>query len=197
VTTKNRVKKYYGIDSEIISPFVNFDKFPEKKSSLGNYFLIITRLVSWKRVDIAIKAIKNMRISLKIVGEGPDKERLKGMANHNTELLGFVNENEKISLIKGCIAVINTQLEDFGIVPLEALANGKPVIAYGKGGVLETIEPGITGEFFYEQTPEALMEILEKFNPGKYNPEICIERAKRFSKEKFKKKIIEFINNVY
>jgi glycosyltransferase involved in cell wall biosynthesis len=197
ITTKMRVKKYLGIDSEVINPPVDLDEFRGKDHSPGDYFLIITRLISWKRVDIAIKACEDRGTPLKIVGEGPDKKRLKSISGSNTEFLGYVDDVEKTKLLKGCRAVINTQLEDFGIVPLEALACGKPVIAFGKGGVLETVEPGISGEFFYEQTPESLKEKLEKFDLGKYNPKNCIQRAKEFSKVKFKQKMLEYINNVY
>jgi glycosyltransferase involved in cell wall biosynthesis len=197
ITAKTRVKKYYGIDSKVINPPVNLEEFQEKNCSLGDYFLIITRLISWKRVDIAIEACEDKGVPLKIAGDGPDKKRLRGMSCNNTEFLGYVDGEKKTKLLNGCRAVINTQLEDFGIVPLEALACGKPVIAFGKGGVLEIIEPGITGEFFYEQTPESLKKILDKFDESKYNPENCIQRAREFSREKFKQKMIEYVNNVY
>ncbi len=190
---RKRVKKYFGIDSEVVNPFVDLEKFRAVPHHSDGYFLVITRLVSWKKVDIAIKACEDKGISLKIVGDGPDKERLKNIAGPNTIFMGYVQEEEKLRLLQGCMAVINTQLEDFGIVPLEAMACGKPVIAFGEGGVLETVEPGITGEFFYEQTPEALRETLVKFDPGKYNSANCIAKARQFSKEKFKQKIMKFI----
>ena len=206
-TAQRRIKKYYGQESKVIYPFIDLDKnfidFSKEKEELKkdgeskDYFLIITRLVSWKKVEIAIKACEEMGISLKIVGEGPDKERLISLAGSNTKFVGYVGEREKIEMFKGCKALINTQLEDFGIASLEALACGKPVIAYGSGGVLETIEPGITGEFFYKQTSDCLKELLVKFDSTKYNPETCIERSNRFSKDKFKKEIFDLINNVY
>lgn len=197
-TTKKRVKKYYGVDSQIINPFVNLEEFKDiKQVESGNYFLVITRLASWKRVDIAIKACEELSLPLKIIGNGPDMDRLKSVAGKNTEFYGSIDDIQKGELLKNCKAVINTQLEDFGIVPLEALACGKPVIAFGKGGVLETIESGITGEFFYKQSSEELKKILVKFDPSKYNPENCINRAGEFSKEKFKQKIFENVINVY
>jgi glycosyltransferase involved in cell wall biosynthesis len=203
ITAQKRIKKYYDIESKIIYPFVHLENLSKQTTcSKDNkinegYFLIITRLVSWKKVELAIKACEELGVNLKIIGEGPDKDRLISMSGLNTSFLGFVDERTKIDLLQGCKALINTQIEDFGIVPLEALTCGKPVIAYGKGGVLETIEPGVTGEFFYEQTSDSLKELLVKFDGNKYNPEACIEKSKVFDKEKFKKELFDLINNVY
>ncbi len=144
-----------------------------------------------KRVEIAIEACDDVGKKLKIIGDGPDCGRLKKVRrkSKNIEFLGAVGDEEKIKYLKSCTALINTQHEDFGIVPLEAMACGKPVIAYGKGGALETVLEGKTGEYFFEQTSESLRNLLNNFNPEKYLAEECIKQSNKFSSEIFHQKI--------
>lgn len=201
VTSQKRIEKYYRRTSEIINPFPSVEKLNSEAQLVGSekedgYFFIITRLAPWKKLDIAIKACEKLKVNLKISGAGPDASRLKEYAGPHTELLGHADDSKKVTLYKNCKALIVTQLEDFGMVALEAMSFGKPVIAFGKGGALETIVPGKTGEFFYEQTPESLQRVLEKFDPSKYNPQGCVERAKLFSKEEFSRKLLAFVNKV-
>lgn len=196
-TPKERIKKYYKRDSQVIYPFVDTKIYKSvEKNRDENYFLVISRLLSWKKIDIAVKACKSLNLPLKIVGEGPDLSRLKSIANRNAEFLGFVSEEEKIKLLQRCKALINTQYEDFGITPIEAMACGKPVIAYGFGGVSETVLPGQTGEFFYRQTAEDLAEVLKSFDSKKYLTIECLSRAKLFDKSLFQKKMKEFVDAV-
>lgn len=197
-TSQNRIKKYYGRDSEIVYPFVDFEKL-KLTESFGkpvnkDFYLIVTRLAAWKKVDIAVKAFNDLGTELRIIGKGPDMSRLKKMANPNIKFLGYASDSEKIENMKNCKAVIVTQKEDFGIVALEGMAFGKPIIAFGEGGVTETVIEGKTGEFFYEQNPESLINLLKNFNPDKYNPSDCSERARFFSKEKFEMEIKRIIN---
>ena len=189
-----RIEKYYRRKCIVIYPFVDTALLDETGAKKGDYFLLITRLVPWKKVDLAVTACKNLGLKLKIIGEGPDISRLKHMANKNIEFLGFVPEKEKAKYLSGCIALIQTQYEDFGIVPLEAMASGKSVIAYGGGGVTETVLPGITGEFFYEQSTESLMNLLKTFNPEKYSPLECKIRARKFNKNTFKQNILSLVS---
>ena len=197
-TSQKRIKKYYNRDSEIIYPFVDFGKLkvaePIDNNAEENFYLIVTRLVSWKKVDIAVKAFSDLGTELRIIGEGPDLDRLKKIAKQNIKFLGYASDSEKIENIKNCRAVVVTQKEDFGIVPLEGLAFGKPIIAFGEGGAKEIVIEGKTGEFFYEQKPESLKELINSFNPDKYNPSDCIERARFFNKEKFELEIKRIIN---
>uniref|UniRef100_A0A7C4XIG7 Glycosyltransferase family 4 protein n=1 Tax=candidate division WWE3 bacterium TaxID=2053526 RepID=A0A7C4XIG7_UNCKA len=197
-TPQERIKKYYGREAEIIYPFVDFDKFEVGEEALvedkEKYFIIITRLAPWKRVDIAVEACKELGVKLKIIGTGPDMGRLKALVEGApVEFLGYASDTEKVRLLKGALALINTQIEDFGIVPLEAMAAGRPVLAYGKGGVLETVIPGSTGEFFHGQTKEALMETLKKFDPSKYNSDVCKKQAKKFDRIVFAAKIKDYV----
>jgi glycosyltransferase involved in cell wall biosynthesis len=190
-----RIKKYYRRESVVINPPVDIQNF-KIAGDIGDYYLIGGRLVPYKRIDIVIEAFKKLGLKLKIYGDGIDRGRLESIAggNKNIEFLGRVSEEEKYKLYSKCIAFINPQEEDFGITPIEAMASGRPVIAYGRGGVLETIIPGLTGEFFYEQTREALVEAVAKFDIKKYNPLEIRKHAEKYSSQRFKLEIKEFID---
>ena len=195
-TSKERIKKYYNRNSEIIHPYVDIKDFNLSTANRG-YFLIVSRLQSWKRIDLAVKACSDLNLKLKIVGEGPAQMEIKRIAGDGVEFLGYVSENEKKKLLENCIAFINTQYEDFGISSLEALACGKPVIAYAMGGVLETVIPGKTGIFFYKQSAEELKKTLKDFRPENYDPLICRASVEKFDKIVFMRSIKSFIESAY
>lgn len=193
-----RIKKYYNRDSRVIYPPVETHRF-EVGEGPGEYFLIGGRLAPYKRVDLVVEAFMNTGLKLKIFGDGVDLERLKNIAggSGNIEFLGRVSEDEKFMLFRHCIAFINPQEEDFGITVIEAQACGRPVIAYGSGGALESIKPGITGEFFYEQTAESLTSVLTSFDENKYDKKNIRAHADTFSVERFKSEMEEFILEKY
>ncbi len=193
-TSKDRIKKYYGRDSEVIYPFIDLSKFAGVEAVAGDYYLVITRLVSWKKVDIAVEACTNLHQNLKVIGDGPDIERVKSLAGDSVEFFVYVEEKEKIDILRKCKAVIITQKEDFGIVALEAMACGKSVIAFGKGGVTETVVPGVTGEFFGEQTSTSLEKVLKSFDKSKYYVDKCREQVSLFNKDVFQERIRRAIN---
>jgi glycosyltransferase involved in cell wall biosynthesis len=192
--SRSRIKKYYQRESQVIYPFAEMPDPAKVRTEKGDYFLVITRLNSWKKVDIAVKACSSLGLPLKVIGEGPDRQRLEKMASSSVSFLGYVPEEEKVKLILGCRALIQTQKEDFGIVPLEVMALGKPVIAFGEGGVLETVQPGETGEFYYSQTQEALSEVLKNFHESVYLSNVCIDRAGLFSKKNFQNNLRDFVD---
>ena len=196
-TVRKRVKDYYRRNSLVVYPFVDIKKIERKRLSGGDYFIVISRLLSWKKVDLAIKACNELHLHLKVIGEGPDLERLRSLSGPTIEFLGFVPEDEKFRYLKGCKALINTQLEDFGIVSLEAMACGRPVIAYGKGGVLETVLPSVTGEFFDKQEVKSLVKTLKAFDPTRYSDKECVVQAEKFDKENFQLKLADIVNVVY
>jgi len=222
LTSKERIKKYYRRDSIIIYPFVD-DLNVERTippSSLGprpprrtaeslvtgvsvrhdDYYLVITRLNAWKRVDVAIEACGKAGVDLKIIGEGPDRRWLEDLSqqySRKVEFLGYVNDQEKYQAIANCRALIMTQKEDFGITALEAMALGKPVIAYKAGGALETVVESVTGKFFDVQNADCLATTIQHFDPLKYKPDDCKSQAAKFSKQKFVHQLDEFIKKVY
>ncbi|TSC54415.1 MAG: group 1 glycosyl transferase [Microgenomates group bacterium LiPW_31] len=195
---KKRIKKYYGRDSEVIYPPVDIDKFPISNFQfpIGEYFLIVSRLVPYKKVDIAIQAFNKLGLPLKIIGVGREMGRLKRMAKKNIEFLGQLTDSQLLSYYQRCQAVIFPQEEDFGLVPLEAQACGKPVIAYRGGGALETVIESKTGEFFEKQTSESLGVAVKNFKPEKYNPEDCRKQAEKFDIKIFKKKWKTYLENI-
>ena len=182
-----RIKKYYLTDSHIVYPSIE-DKFytdsPLKKDA-RKYYLIVSRLVPYKKVDLAIKAFNFLQKRLIIVGTGSEVDKLKKMAMDNIEFVGSVTDEELIKYYSKAKAVIFPQDEDFGLVPLEAQACGTPVIAYAKGGALETVEEGKTGLFFGEQTEDSLIEAVKKFEELEINYFDCVDQAKKFSQSKF------------
>ena len=189
-----RIKKYYKRDSVVIYPPVETEKF-KISQTVGDYFLIGGRLAPYKRVDLAVEACKKTGKKLKIFGQGVDLPRLKNLARGagNIEFLGRVDDAVLAELYGRSLAFIHPQEEDFGITAVEAQASGRPVIAYRRGGALETVEEGVTGEFFNEQTADSLARALENFQSSKYNPETIRRQAEKFGVERFKKEIAEYI----
>jgi glycosyltransferase involved in cell wall biosynthesis len=187
---KKRIKKYYFKDSEIIYPPVNISKF-YISNKLDDYFLMVGRLVGYKRFDLGVKVFNKLKLPLKIVGMGPELKKLKKIANNNIEFLGLVSDDQLAYIYSKAQALIFPQEEDFGIVPLEAMASGRPVIAYKSGGALETVIEGKTGLFFEEQTVDSLFYAIKNFDSNKFNPNICRAQAEKFDVEVFKKKLLD------
>lgn len=208
-----RVKKYYGRDAKVIYPPVSIpnrlanNTFPNnreyiRENSRGNsslisdkipYFLMVGRLVPYKRFDLAVATFNELGWPLKIAGDGPEKQRLRKIAKKNVEFLGYVSDDELAELYRSAEALIFPQEEDFGIVAVEAMAAGKPVIAYRGGGALETVREGETGIFFDEQTPASMTDALSRFRQSQFNSETIRTHAQQFSEERFKKEIQNFI----
>jgi glycosyltransferase involved in cell wall biosynthesis len=161
-----------------------------------NYFLIVSTLVSYKNIDLAIEACNALKLPLKIVGEGPYNKKLQQMAGPTIEFYGYRQRDELGDLYADAKALIFPGIEDFGIAPLESMACGTPVISYRAGGPLETIVEGKTGEFFDEQTTQSLIYTLEKFDAKNFNADDCKNRAKEFSQERFERQIREAVSDL-
>lgn len=195
----NRIKKFYRRDANVIYPFVELARFinePLSESGTGEYFLVISRLASHKRVDLAVAACTSLGLPLKVVGAGPERESLEKAAGERVEFLGYLSDDEVVTYLKGCRAFIYPQEEDFGITALEAQALGKPVIAFNKGGAVETVEDSKTGLFFEKQAVDALTDALRQFENMLFDPIYIREHAKLFSRERFEKELSEFVLEV-
>ena len=194
---KNRIQIIYGRDAEVIHPPVDIEVFANDgrpRDPKGNYYLIVSALTPYKRIDVAIHTFNGWDRTLLIAGDGPLRHRYQKLVkSKNIQLLGKVSNEELRRLYGNAKAVIFPQEEDFGIVPLEAQACGTPVIAFGCGGVLETVEEGV---LFYEQTPEAIREAVLRFESLHFDPERLRRQALRFDKEEFKNKIRQALTNV-
>jgi len=189
---KQRINKYYGKDSVIVSPPVQISKFYINNAQ-KKYFLTGGRLVSYKRFDLAVTAFNRLNIPLKIFGNGPEYKKLKKMAKSNITFLGNVSEKQKSELFSQCKAFINPQQEDFGITAVESMASGRPVIAYRAGGALDTIVENKTGIFFNRQNWEDLAYCVLHFDKFDFFPEQIRDYAKQFDTEMFKRKIKQSI----
>ncbi len=188
-----RIERYYGRDSEVIYPPVDVSRFTVAPGSVEDYYLIVSAFATYKRLDIAVEAFRGLDARLKIIGKGQEENRLRATAPHNVEFLGALPDEEVANHLARCKALLFCGVEDFGIVPLEALASGRPVIAYGHGGVLETVEDGETGIFFHEQTSEALACAIRRADDTRFEPEHLRQSAQRFDLGVFESRIGAFI----
>lgn len=192
---KNRIRKYYRQDAVVIYPPIDVDKI-QPKPGHADYFLVVSRLSAYKRVDLAIAACNDLRVPLVIIGEGEEGARLQKMAGFSIDFLGWQNETNKIEYLRNARALIFPGEEDFGMVPVEAMAAGKPVIAYRKGGALETVIAGKTGVFFSSPTAPALIGAIREFivHEKEFNPDFIHRHAENFSKTKFKSEMVRLIH---
>lgn len=188
----SRIKKYYQQDALVVHPPVKTSSF--YISEPRDYYLIVARFLPYKKIDLAIRAFNILGWPLKIIGDGPERRRLKAMANSNIEFLGLVSDDSLRDYYASSRAFVFPQEEDFGISAVEAMAAGRPVVAYRAGGALEIIKENITGVFFDEQTVESLVEALKRFRPENFNSSAIRAHALQFDKEIFKNKIKEVIN---
>jgi len=191
----DKIKKAYKREALVVHPPVKIDDFRISKN-IGDYYLIVSRLRPYKKVDLAIKAFNNLKLPLKIIGSGSELRRLKKIARSNIEFLGEVSDKVRNEYLAHCKAFIYPQIEDFGISALEAMASGRPVIAYRCGGALETIQEGLSGTYFDEQTWESLAHKILRFNDKDYQPELIREHAKKFDESIFRQRIINFVESI-
>lgn len=191
---KRRVKKYYGKTAQVIYPPVETAKY-KISSSVDDYFLMVGRLVAYKRFDLAVRVFNAIGKPLKIVGAGPELNRLRRIANPSAdvEFLGLVSDDKLPDLYSHAQAVIFPQEEDFGLVPLEAMASGRPVIAYRGGGALETVIDGQTGVFFEQQTEIDLAQAIGRYYGSEFDSDLIRTHALKFDKKVFEDKI----NNLF
>ena len=200
-----RINRHYGKESSVVHPPVDWHSFKVSDCDEG-FYLMVTAFAPYKRVDLAIQAANRLKISLKIIGKGQEDRSLRKLAGPTVEFLGWKSDESIRDFYRRCRAVLFPGEEDFGIVPLEAMANGKPVIAYGKGGVRETVIPinpsdsiddvgHPTGVFFYQHTVEALSEVIQLFEQrrSEFDPLLIRAHVASFDRANFKERIRQVI----
>ena len=197
-TVQKRIETIYGRESIVIHPPVDTTYFaPDPVTKVGDYYLIVSRLIPYKRIDLAVNAFNRLPDrKLLIVGDGRDHAALAAKAGPNIHFLGRQPREKIRDLLRGCQAFLFPGLEDFGIAPVEAMSAGRPVIAYGGGGALDTILPGVTGTLFAQQNAESLYQTLACFDPSAYDPAACRAQAEQFSIEQFRHKLLTFLQQV-
>ncbi|MFA6991985.1 MAG: glycosyltransferase [Candidatus Gracilibacteria bacterium] len=193
-TTKARIEKYYRKHATVIPPMINVSKYRVGDGPKG-YYLAVGRLTPYKKFDLIVEAFNKLKLPLKIVGTGIMKDYLRKMAEPNIEFLGFVDDKTLTKLYSECEALIFPQVEDFGITPLEAMASGRPVIAYAEGGALDTIMDKKTGILFDKQTPHALAEAVQEYKKmrSKFDPQFIRQYAMGFDRSVFEKRLLNHI----
>jgi glycosyltransferase involved in cell wall biosynthesis len=194
---QKEIKKYYKRDAVVMHPPVLIERFEGVKEPAKRHgFLTGGRLTPYKRNDLAVIACTQLNLSLTVYGDGPDRKRLEGMAGPTITFTGFISEEAVVKQFVSAEAFIFPLLDDFGVVGIEALAAGTPVIAYKAGGALDYIEEGKTGTFFKEQTVDALCKALKSFHAREFNHQTIRKRALDFSPQAFQKQMRGFINKV-
>ncbi len=193
---QQRIKTYYGRKSEIIFPPVDTTRF-QPSNRVEDYYLVVSRLIPYKRIDLAVQAATRLGVPLKVGGKGRDLDRLQALAGPTVEFLGYVADDDLPDLMARCKAFLFPGLEDFGITPVQAEAAGRPVIAYGGGGALDTVIPGVTGELFSEMTVESLMAIMRDFDAGRYNTAAIRKHAEQFDAALFTQQIGDYVERAW
>jgi glycosyltransferase involved in cell wall biosynthesis len=189
-----RIQKYYRRESVVIPPPVEASRFLfDPAAQIGDYFLVLSRLAPYKRIDLAIQACNMLQLPLVIIGGGRDEKQLKAMAGPTIRFLGRLSDSETLPYIAHCRAFLFPGEEDFGITPLEVQASGRPVIAYGAGGALASVVEGVTGTFFHKQTAESLAAVLASFDARQYHPQTIRNHALDFDKPRFQRRVLQFI----
>lgn len=191
-----RIRRYYGREPRVIHPPVDVDFFTPGENGPGAFDLVVSALAPYKRIGLVLEAYRGTGRPLKVVGSGPERERLERRAPREAEFLGHVDDLRLRDLYRSCRAVIMASVEDFGIVPLEAMACGRPAVVFGEGGGLESVLEGESGLIFREATPEALRATIDALQPLSFNSDTLRSRALKFSQAEFLRRFREFASEV-
>lgn len=191
-----RIRRYYGRSSTVIYPPVDTSFFTPGEER-GDYFLVVSRLTAYKRIELAVEAFNRLQSPLVVIGEGPERRRLQAMAGPNVRFLGAVARDQVRHFMRGCRALVFPGKEDFGITPVETQATGRPVVAYAAGGALETVAEGVTGVFFEEQIPEALCGAVDRISKLSFDPDVVRNHALQFDREIFCSKMMDFVERTW
>ncbi len=198
-TARARVKKYYRTDSTVIYPPTDIENIVMAQDPPEDFFLIVSRLEPYKNIALAIKAFSQIKRKLIIVGEGSDRKRLEKLASSNVRFLGWQSDESVRDYMKRSYAFVFPGEEDFGLTPIEVMASGRPVVAFNKGGVAETVVDGETGVLFNEPASESLIEAINRLDRSydKFSSDKCRRRAEMFSFDNFKRSLSSYIKKEY
>jgi glycosyltransferase involved in cell wall biosynthesis len=191
-----RIRKYYGRAAEVIYPPVDVDRFTPRAGP-EDFYLVVSRLIPYKRVDLAVQAFNALGWPLKVVGDGRDRAALQARARPNVEFLGRLPDEAVCDLMARCRAFLFPGLEDFGIAPVEAQAAGRPVVAYAGGGALDTVVDGVTGVLFAPQTAAALAEAVRRAADLPWDPATIRANAERFSAASFRRRLDAYLERAW
>jgi glycosyltransferase involved in cell wall biosynthesis len=183
-STRRRIAAYWGRESSVVYPPVETTRF--SPGAVGEHFLVLSELMSHKRIDVAVRAFTRLGLPLVVAGDGPDARRLKSLAGPTVRFVGRVPDPEAARLLQSCRALVVTAVEEFGIAAVEAQAAGRPVIATDAGGVRESVIEGQTGSFF-DGDVDDLVQAVRNFDPASFDSQACVENAARFSSEAFRR----------
>jgi len=189
--TAEQIRRFYGREAQVIGAPIDCELFRPSGAPPEDYFLVAGRLIEpYKQVSIVLAAFRNLGARLLVAGEGPAAAELRAVAPANVEFLGSVEDRELVELMQRCRAAIFPSRDDFGLTPLEVMSCGRPVLAYGGGGALHTMRPGVTGELFDRQTAEAVEEAMRAFDPEAYDPAAIRAHALRWDKRPFRRRLV-------
>lgn len=192
-----RIQKHYRRPAHVIHPPIDTSLY-ERSEEVGEHYLVVSRFVPYKRVDLAIEAANRLGFPLKVVGAGPLEADLRRLATSpHITFLGHLSDEDVRREMARCRALLFCSFEDFGLVPLEVQAAGRPVIAYGAGGALETVIDGVTGAFFPEQTVDSLCQTIRRFEGLSLDPAVIQRHARNFDFDAFAEQLMTFIQNAY
>ncbi|HEV2884250.1 MAG TPA: glycosyltransferase [Pyrinomonadaceae bacterium] len=191
----DRIKKIYGREAVVIPPPIDVDRF-QPSNEVDDYYLVLSRLMPYKRIDLAVEACKRMDRRLIVIGDGPDRARLEKLAGPKTEFLGRQPDHLVSHYASRCRALLFPGEEDFGMVPLEVNAAGRPVIAFRGGGAMETVVEGVTGVFFDRQESDALAEAIEDFEGRFWHQQLLRRHAEKFDPRVFAFRVLQFLSSV-
>jgi glycosyltransferase involved in cell wall biosynthesis len=191
---QTRIRRYYDRESVVIHPPVDTARF-QPTPTQDDYYLIVSRLIPYKRIDLAVRAFNRLGLPLVIAGDGRGRDALEKLAGPTTTFLGRVPDEDLPGLFARCQAYVLPGTEDFCITPVQAQAAGRPVIAYGAGGALDTVVEGETGVFFHEPAPDALVATVRTFDPDAIDPRACRANAERFAARVFEERLSRFIRD--
>jgi glycosyltransferase involved in cell wall biosynthesis len=193
-TTKRRVARYFGREATVLHPPVELERFAP--ATPGDAYVVLSELMAHKRIDVAIRAFRDLQLPLVVVGNGPDARRLHRLAGPTVSFTGRVSDAEAAGILSRARALVVTATEEFGIAAVEAQAAGRPVIALNEGGVRETVVEGVTGTFFHRPEPASLAEAVRSFDAVAVDPRACVDNAQRFDSAQFRRGLKAVVDQV-